>query len=209
MYLWNRLMEPNPARFADAGPAMADAVNHVNEVSAYQFNLWAVVLGRAGFGVSALCPDFGPFSDEMAARGMEDDVFRDKVSVVGACMQGVPEDSLWQVVHSVGDWPGAPAVIANAIWRPIQGSNLLDNVAWAMEMTSYVGEAFGARSVVCTGGPGTALSVRVYNGYDSVADWQERTAAGAADAGWQERMQAVTAIADASTLDTNLIRRII
>jgi len=209
MYLWNRVIEPNPTMFTDAGPAMVDSVNHANEVSAYQFNLWTRVLGRAGFGVSALFPDFGPFSDEMAARAVEDDAFREKVKAVGACMQGVPEDSLWQVVHSVGDWPDAPAVIASAIWRPLQGSNLLDNVAWAMDMTSYVGEAFGARSVVCTGGPGTALSVRVYNGYDSVADWQERTAASGGDAGWQERMQAVTAMADASTLQTDLNRRLV
>jgi len=209
MYLWNRLMEPNPERFVEAAPAMVDAVNHVNEVSAYQFNLWAVVLGRAGFGVSALCPDFGAFSEEMATRGLEDAAFREKVSAVGACMQGALEDSLWQVVHSVGDWPDAPAVISNAIWSPQQGSDLASNIAWAVEMTTYVGDALGARSVVCAGGPGTAMTVRVYNGYDSVADWQERTAAGAADAGWQERMQAVTAIADASTLETNLLRRLI
>jgi len=209
MYLWNRLMEPNPERFVEAAPAMVDAVNHVNEVSAYQFNLWAVVLGRAGLGVSALCPDFGAFSDEMAARGLEDELFRQKVSTAAACMQGAAEDSLWQVVHSVGDWPDAPAVLFNAIWRPLQGSNLLENVTWAMEMNTYLGEAFGARSVVCTGGPGTALSIRLYNGYDSVADWQERTSAASADTGWQERMQAVTAIADTSTLDTGLIRRLI
>lgn len=209
MYLWNRLMEPSPARFVDAAPTMVDAVNHVNEVSAYEFNLWATVLGRTGFGVSALCPDFGPFSDEMAARGLEDDVFRGKVSAAAACMQGTPEDSLWQVVHSVGDWPEAPAVLGNNIWQPLQSSNLLENVGWAMDLATYLGDTFGARAVVCTGGPGRALSVRVYHGYDSVADWQQRGAAMQADAGWQERMQAVTAIADGSTLDTGLYRRLV
>ena len=93
--------------------------------------------------------------------------------------------------------------------RPTTIAASLENVTWAMEMNTYLGEAFGARSVVCAGGPGTALSIRLYNGYDSVADWQERTSAASADTGWQERMQAVTAIADTSTLDTGLIRRLI
>jgi len=188
---------------------MVDAINHVNDVSMYQFNLWATVLGRASFGVSALCPDFGGFSDEMAVRGLEDATFQEKVKVAAGCMQGTAEDSLWQVVHSVGDWPDAPAVISNAIWKPGQGSTLVDNVGWAVEMNAYLGEAFGAKGVVCTGGPGTALSVRIYNGYDSVGDWQSRTSAVADDAGWQERMAAVTAIADGSTLDTSLIRRLV
>ena len=135
--------------------------------------------------------------------------FQEKVKVAAGCMQGTAEDSLWQVVHSVGDWPDAPAVISNAIWKPGQGSTLVDNVGWAVEMNAYLGEAFGAKGVVCTGGPGTALSVRIYNGYDSVGDWQSRTSAVADDAGWQERMAAVTAIADGSTLDTSLIRRLV
>lgn len=76
MYLWNRLLMASPAEFTEVAPALVDAVEYVNSVSAYDFSLWATVLGQTSqFGVSALCPDFGPFSDEMAQRGREDETF--------------------------------------------------------------------------------------------------------------------------------------
>jgi len=76
MYLWNRLLMASPAEFTEVAPPLVDAVEYVNSVSAYDFSLWATVLGQTSqFGVSALCPDFGPFSDEMAQRGRADEIF--------------------------------------------------------------------------------------------------------------------------------------
>ena len=116
MYLWNRLLMASPAKFTEAAPLLMDAVAYVNSASDHTYNLWGTVLGQTGgFGVSALCADFGALSDEMAARGIGDETFRDKVSAVGACMDGSPEDTLWEIVHSIGDWPDAPAVLGNAI----------------------------------------------------------------------------------------------
>ena len=209
MYLWNRLLMASPARFTEAAPLLMDAVGYVNSVSDHTYNLWGTVLGQTGgFGVSALCTDFGALSDEMAARGMGDETFRDKVAAVGACMDGSPEDTLWEIVQSVGDWPDAPAVLGNAMFQAMPG-RLPDAIAWAVDLNSYLGEMSGAAGVVCVSGWGRPNSVRLYYGYDSISAWQERSAATQNDAGWLERMQAVVGIGDQGTLETGVFRRLV
>ena len=209
MYLWNRLLMASPARFTEAAPLMMDAVGHVNTVSDHVYNLWGTVLGQTGgFGVSALCSDFGALSDEMATRGVEDETFRNKVAAAAACMDGSPEDTLWEVVHSVGDWPDAPAVLGNAMFQAMPG-RFPDSVAWAVDLNSNLGENFGVSGVVSVSGWGRPNSVRLYYGYDSVSAWQEQSSATRTDAGWLERMQAVVGIGNQDTLETGLFRRLV
>jgi hypothetical protein len=50
----------------------------------------------------------------MAQRGVEDEVFRTKVAAAGACMPGVPEDSVWNLVGGTGDMSGMPNVVGIA-----------------------------------------------------------------------------------------------
>ena len=50
----------------------------------------------------------------MAQRGMADEVFRTKVAAAGACMSGVPEDSVWNVVGGAGDMSEMPNVVGIA-----------------------------------------------------------------------------------------------
>ena len=73
-------------------------------------------------GVSALCEDFGVLSDEMAQRGMEDEVFRIKVAAAGACMPGVSEDSVWSVVGGAGDMSEMPNVVESPRTGSMVGS---------------------------------------------------------------------------------------
>ena len=45
---------------------------------------------------------------------MADEVFRTKVAAAGACMSGVPEDSVWNVVVGAGDMSEMPNVVGIA-----------------------------------------------------------------------------------------------
>jgi hypothetical protein len=199
----------SPAKFTEAAPALVDAVEYVNSVSAYDFSLWATVLGPTGqFGVSALCPDFGPFSDEMAQRGREDEIFGSKVTAVGACLDGSPEDTLWRNMHSTGNWSEVPHVLSNVIIEPPAGQ-FPAVLAWAVDLTSYLGEQHGAVSAVSASAWGRPNSARMIFGYDSVQSFQERAEAAQEDADFNERFAAGAELGQPVNLETNLMRRII
>ena len=209
MYLWNRLLMASPAKFTEVAPALVDAVEYVNSVSAYDFSLWATVLGQTSqFGVSALCPDFGPFSDEMAQRGREDETFRGKVAAVAACIDGSPEDTLWRNMHSTGNWSEVPHVLSNVMIEPPAGQ-FAAVLAWAVDLTTYLGEQHGAVSVVGASAWGRPNSARMIFGYDSVQLFQERTEAAQEDAGFNERFAAGAELGQPVNLETNLLRRLI
>ena len=67
----------------------------------------------------------------MAQRGMADEVFRTKVAAAGACMPGVPEDSVWNVVGGAGDMSEMPNVVGIAQNR-LHGRQLPAAVASAL-----------------------------------------------------------------------------
>ncbi|MCH2438778.1 MAG: hypothetical protein MK182_06700 [Acidimicrobiales bacterium] len=209
MKVWNRAMTPAPDRFTEAAPLLLDALAHVNENSAFSFNAWMSVLGPAGLGVSALCEDFGALSDEMAQRGQEDEVFRTKVAAAAACMAGVPEDSVWNVVGGAGDMSGTPNIVGIQESR-FQFHQLAGAVASTVEMVDYIHSLAGTPASVSVSIWGTGPAVRVTFGYESISDMDQRAAAAASDPGFHERQAAFAAsVGDPIESSSLVLRRIL
>ena len=190
MYLWNREMFLSPAHLNEGVAGLVDAVTHVNSVSDYEFRVWATVLGTFGrVGVGSTCEDFGAFSDEMATRGMEDEVFRAKVDAVGQSMAGNPEDSVWNILHTTGDAYEVQPVIA-IIDNRLEVDQMPGAVMGSIDMADYLNGLTGTAVTVAVSQWGTGPSVRMMFGYDSVGQVQERTAVATADPGFMERAKA-------------------
>ena len=209
MKVWNRALTPANDRFTEAAPALLDVLAHVNENSAFSFNAWMSVLGPAALGVSALCEDFGALSDEMAQRGMEDEVFRTKVAAAGACMAGVPEDSVWNVVGGAGDMSGMPNIVGIGENR-FHVQQLPAAVASALEFVEYVHGLAGTPASVSVSIWGTGPAVRVTFGYDSISEMDQRGAAAVNDSGFHELNAAVAAsVGDPVESRSWVLRRIL
>lgn len=210
MYLWNREMQVAPEHLNEGVAGLVDAITYVNGVSAYEFRLWATVLGTFGrLGVGSTCDDFGAFSEEMATRGMEDESFRSKVDAVGKCLAGNPEDSVWNVIHTTGDAYEVRPVIA-IIDNQWETSQMGGVVAATIDMADHLNSLAGTPVTVAVSTWGTGPSVRMMFGYDTVGQVQERTAVAMVDPGFQELGRAFNA-EFGSTRDgrSSVLRRIV
>ncbi|MBI03856.1 MAG: hypothetical protein CL468_07465 [Acidimicrobiaceae bacterium] len=209
MLLWNRQLTISPDSFNAGMAGMVDAVTHVNSVSDYEFALWAPVLGTFGrVGISSRCEDFGPFADEMAERGVQDDAFRAKIDAVGPCMAGNPEDTLWQILHIAGEMGALPNVLTYIRWQAAP-SQLMAAVEFATGMADFSSGITGATTTVSACQWGYPNGIGLITGYDSVSAQQAASIAVGADSGFAERLAASADIGRPETIETGVLRRIV
>ena len=209
MLLWNRQLTISPDSFNAGMAGMVDAVTHVNSVSDYEFALWAPVLGTFGrVGISSRCEDFGPFADEMAERGVQDDAFRAKIDAVGPCMAGNPEDTLWQILHIAGEMSALPNVLTYIRWQAAP-SQLMAAVEFATGMADFSSGITGATTTVSACQWGYPNGIGLITGYDSVSAQQAASIAVGADSGFAERLAASADIGRPETIETGVLRRIV
>jgi len=209
MLLWNRQLTISPDSFNAGMAGMVDAVTHVNSVSDYEFALWAPVLGTFGrVGISSRCEDFGPFADEMAERGVQDEAFRAKIDAVGPCMAGNPEDTLWQILHIAGEMGALPNVLTYIRWQAAP-SQLMAAVEFATGMADFSSGITGATTTVSACQWGYPNGIGLITGYDSVSAQQAASIAVGADSGFAERLAASADIGRPETIETGVLRRIV
>jgi hypothetical protein len=209
MLLWNRQLTISPDSFNAGMAGMVDAVTHVNSVSDYEFALWAPVLGTFGrVGISSRCEDFGPFADEMAERGVQDEAFRAKIDAVGPCMAGNPEDTLWQILHIAGEMGALPNVLTYIRWQAAP-SQLMAAVEFATGMADFSSGITGATTTVSACQWGYPNGIGLITGYDSVSAQQRASIAVGADSGFAERLAASADIGRPETIETGVLRRIV
>jgi len=209
MLLWNRQLTISPDSFNAGMAGMVDAVTHVNSVSDYEFALWAPVLGTFGrVGISSRCEDFGPFADEMAERGVQDEAFRAKIDAVGPCMAGNPEDTLWQILHIAGEMGALPNVLTYIRWQAAP-SQLMAAVEFATGMADFSSGITGATTTVSACQWGYPNGIGLITGYDSVSAQQTASIAVGADSGFAERLAASADIGRPETIETGVLRRIV
>ena len=103
---------------------------------------------------------------------------------------------------------GVPHVLSNVMIEPPAGQ-FAAVLAWAIDLTTYLGEQHGAVSAVSASAWGRPNSARMIFGYDSVQSFQERTEAAQEDAGFNERFAAGAELGQPVNLETNLLRRLI
>jgi hypothetical protein len=209
MLLWNRQLTISPDSLNAGMAGMMDAITHVNSVSDYEFALWAPVLGTFGrVGISARCEDFGPFADEMAERGAQDEAFRAKVDAVGPCMAGNPEDTLWQILHVAGEMGVLPNVLTYIRWQAAP-SQLMVAIEFAAGMADFSSGVTGATTTVSACQWGYPNGIGLITGYDSVSAQQAASTAVGADSGFAERLAASADIGRPETIETGVLRRIV
>ena len=119
MKLWNRVFLTEPGRQGEASAALVAAHEAINDMSDYGYNLWETVVGTQGeYGASALVPDIDAFdSGELIHDDADLEAMGPLASAVNDCMDGRPEDSFWDVSHTIGDWSETPAFVTNIFHR--------------------------------------------------------------------------------------------
>ena len=211
MKLWNRVFLMEPGRQGEASAALVAAHEAINGMSDYGYNLWETVVGTQGeYGASALVPDIDAFdSGELIHAGADLEAMGPLAAAVNDCVDGRPEDSFWDVSHTVGDWSETPAFVTNIVHRaPLPQMGPL--AAAAIGVADQLHEVTDAPIIVCTSVMGTGPSVRLILGWDSLSDWSEKTARGMADPGFQERVGGAAALPGVTLLaESNVMRRLV
>jgi hypothetical protein len=211
MKLWNRVFLMEPGRQGEASAALVAAHKAINGMSDYGYNLWETVVGTQGeYGASALVPDIDAFdSGELIHAGADLEAMGLLAAAVNDCVDGRPEDSFWDVSHTVGDWSETPAFVTNIVHRaPLPQMGPL--AAAAIGVADQLHEVTDAPIIVCTSVMGTGPSVRLILGWDSLSDWSEKTARGMADPGFQERVGVAAALPGVTLLaESNVMRRLV
>ena len=211
MKLWNRVFLMEPGRQGEASAALGAAHEAINGMSDYGYNLWETVVGTQGeYGASALVPDIDAFdSGELIHAGADLEAMGPLAAAVNDCVDGRPEDSFWDVSHTVGDWSETPAFVTNIVHRaPLPQMGPL--AAAAIGVADQLHEVTDAPIIVCTSVMGTGPSVRLILGWDSLSDWSEKTARGMADPGFQERVGVAAALPGVTLLaESNVMRRLV
>jgi len=211
MKLWNRVFLMEPGRQGEASAALVAAHKAINGMSDYGYNLWETVVGTQGeYGASALVPDIDAFdSGELIHAGADLEAMGPLATAVNDCVDGRPEDSFWDVSHTVGDWSETPAFVTNIVHRaPLPQMGPL--AAAAIGVADQLHEVTDAPIIVCTSVMGTGPSVRLILGWDSLSDWSEKTARGMADPGFQERVGVAAALPGVTLLaESNVMRRLV
>ena len=211
MKIWNRVFLTEPGRQGEATAALVAAHETINEMSDHGYNLWETVVGTQGeYGASALVPDIEAFT---SGALMHDDADLEAMGALAAavndCVDGRPEDSFWDMCHTVGDWSETPAYVTNILHRaPLPQMGPL--TAAATGVADRLNEVAGAPITVCTSVLGTGPCVRLILGWDSLTSWSEGTAGGMADPAFQERVSAAAALPGVTLLaESNVMRRLV
>ena len=211
MKIWNRVFLMDPGRQGEASAALIAAHEAINGMSDYGYNLWETVVGTQGeYGASALVPDIDAFdSGEPIHVDADLDAMGPLAAAVNDCVEGRPEDSFWEVSHTVGDWSKTPAFVTNVTHRaPLPQMGPL--TAAAIGVADQLHEVTDAPIIVCNSMMGTGPSVRLILGWDSLGRWSEDTASGMADPGFQERVGAAAALPGVTLLaESNVMRRLV
>ena len=211
MKIWNRVFLMNPGRQGEASAALTAAHEAINGMSDYGYNLWETVVGTQGeYGASALVPDIDAFdTGEPMHPDADLEAMGPLAAAVNDCVEGRPEDSFWDVSHTVGDWSEAPAFVTNVIHRmPL--SQMGSVTAAAIGIADQLHGVTNAPIIVCTSVMGTGPSVRLILGWDSLGRWSEGTARGMADPGFQERVAGAAALPGVTLLaESNVMRRLV
>ncbi len=211
MKLWNRVFLMDPRRKAEASAALVAAHEAINGMSDYGYNLWETVVGTQGeYAASALVPDIDAFdSGEPIHVDADLEAMGPLAAAVNDCVDGRPEDSFWDVSHTVGNWSETPAFVTNVIHRtPLPQMGAL-TVA-AIGVADRLHEVSEAPVIVCSSMMGTGPSVRLILGWDSLSRWSEGTASGMADPGFQERVGAAATLPGVTLLaESNVMRRLV
>jgi hypothetical protein len=155
-------------------------------------------------------PDIDAFdSGELIHAGADLEAMGPLAAAVNDCVDGRPEDSFWDVSHTVGDWSETPAFVTNIVHRaPLPQMGPL--AAAAIGVADQLHEVTDAPIIVCTSVMGTGPSVRLILGWDSLSDWSEKTARGMADPGFQERVGVAAALPGVTLLaESNVMRRLV
>ena len=211
MKIWNRVFLMNPSRQGEAAAALTAAHEAINGMSDYGYNLWETVVGTQGeYGASALVSDIDAFaSGEPMHLDADLEAMGPLAAAVNDCVEGRPEDSFWDVSHTVGDWSGPPAFVTNVIHRaslPQMGPL----TAAAIGIADQLHGVTNTPIIVCTSVMGTGPSVRLILGWDSLGHWSEGTASGMADPGFQERVSGAAALPGVTLLaESNVMRRLV
>jgi len=183
----------------------------INGMSDYGYNLWETVVGTQGeYGASALVPDIDAFdSGELIHADADLEAMGPLAAAVNDCVDGRPEDSFWDVSHTVGDWSETPAFVTNIFHRaslPQMGPL----TAAAIGVADQLHDVTNTPIIVCTSVMGTGPSVRLILGWDSLGGWSEGTASGMADPGFQERIGVAAALPGVALLaESNVMRRLV
>ena len=211
MKLWNRVFLMEPGRQGEASTALVAAHEAINGMSDYGYNLWETVVGTQGeYGASALVPDIDAFdSGELIHADADLEAMGPLAAAVNDCVDGRPEDSFWDVSHTVGDWSETPAFVTNIFHRaPLPQMGPL--TAAAIGVADQLHDVTNTPIIVCTSVMGTGPSVRLILGWDSLSDWSEKTARGMADPGFQERVGVAAALPGVTLLaESNVMRRLV
>ena len=162
MKIWNRVFLMNPGRQGEASAALTAAHEAINGMSDYGYNLWETVVGTQGeYGASALVPDIDAFdTGEPMHPDADLEAMGPLAAAVNDCVEGRPEDSFWDVSHTVGDWSEAPAFVTNVIHRaPLAQMGSL--TAAAIGIADQLHGVTNTPIIVCTSVMGTGPSVRL------------------------------------------------
>lgn len=210
MKMFNRLMTLKPGSLVEGTEAMVDAVTHINANTSYDFTLWQSLLGGpiGSFGVSTMVRSYGDYTDEVARLYAEDEAYVAKVDAGGAHLAGNPEDSLWNIVHAVGDMSEVPNVMSNVMWQ-MNPPEVAPSIAWAIELATYVNGIGGTPVSVSFSQWGLPNYIRLLWAYESVAAFDEATTAVQGDPGFVERLAATAEIGTPRDMQTGLIRRVL
>ena len=211
MKLWNRVFLMDPGRQGEASAALVAAHEAINGMSGYGYNLWETVVGTQGeYGASALVTDIDAFdSGESIYADADLEAMGPLVTAVNDCVSGRPEDSFWDVSHTVGDWSETPAFVTNVIHRaPLPQMGALTGIA--IGVADRLHDVTNTPIIVCTSVMGTGPSVRLILGWDSLGGWSDGTARGMADPGFQERIGVAAALPGVTLLaESNVMRRLV
>ena len=211
MKLWNRVFLMDPGRQGEASAALVAAHEAINGMSDYGYNLWETVVGTQGeYGASALVPDIDAFeSGESIHADADLETMGPLVAAVNDCVCSRPEDSFWDVSHTVGDWSETPAFVTNVIHRaPLPQMGPLTGMA--IGVADQLHDVTNTPIIVCTSVMGTGPSVRLILGWDSLGGWSDGTARGMADPGFQERIGVAAALPGVTLLaESNVMRRLV
>ena len=211
MKLWKRVFLMDPGRQGEASAALVAAHEAINGMSDYGYNLWETVVGTQGeYGASALVPDIDAFeSGESIHADADLETMGPLVAAVNDCVSSRPEDSFWDVSHTVGDWSETPAFVTNVIHRaPLPQMGPLTGMA--IGVADQLHDVTNTPIIVCTSVMGTGPSVRLILGWDSLGGWSDGTARGMADPGFQERIGVAAALPGVTLLaESNVMRRLV
>jgi hypothetical protein len=210
MKMFNRLLTLKPGSLVQGTAGMVDAVSHISASTGYDFTLWQSLLGApvGTLGVSAMVRDYGDYTDEVARLYAEDEAWVAKVDASGAHMAGNPEDSLWNIVHAVGDMSEVPNVVSNIMWQ-MNPAEVAPSVAWAIELAAYSNGIGGAPVSVSFSQWGLPNYIRLLWGYESVAAFDVASTAVQGDPGLGERLAATAEIGVPRDMQSGVMRRIL